>query len=109
MSSCICSVTPSVQLGNATITSLLCNVIETHYGSKEALREQRSTTGAKPRTSHHRPPGGERRGKTIFPERTRQGNQTNIGTVPKATLAETSERRGGAHVGFSGRIDIILS
>ena len=30
-------------------------------------------------------------------------NQTNIGTVPKATFGETSERRGGAHVGFTER------
>ena len=34
-------------------------------------------------------------------------NQTNIGTVSKATLGETSERRGGAHKGMSARIDNI--
>ena len=31
--------------------------------------------GTKSRTSHHRSPGGERRGKTIFPERTREGHR----------------------------------
>ena len=36
-------------------------------------------------------------------------SQTNIGTVSKATLWETSERRGGAQMGFSKRIDTILN
>ena len=36
-------------------------------------------------------------------------NQMNIGTVSKATLGGTSERRGGAHVGFSERKDTILN
>ena len=35
--------------------------------------------------------------------------QTNIGTFSKATLGETSERRDGAHIGFSERIDTILN
>ena len=35
-------------------------------------------------------------------------NQAKIGTVSKATLGKFSERRGGAHVGFSERIDTIL-
>ena len=66
------------------------------------------TLGTKRMTSPHRLPGGERRGKrkhsTIFLEsKTNAANQTNIGTVPKATFGETSERRGGAHVGFTER------
>ena len=36
-------------------------------------------------------------------------NQTNNGTVSKETLGETSERQGGAHIGFSDRIDTILN
>ena len=36
-------------------------------------------------------------------------SQTNIGTVSKATLGVTSERRGGAHMGNSQRIDTILN
>ena len=36
-------------------------------------------------------------------------NQTNIGTVSKATLGKTSERRGGAHMGFSERRDTIMN
>ena len=50
-------------------------------------------TRTKPRTSHDRSPGGERRGKrersTIFLERTRETHrQTNTGTVSKATLGK---------------------
>ena len=36
-------------------------------------------------------------------------NQMKIGTVSKATLEEILERRGGAHMGFSERIDTILN
>ena len=36
-------------------------------------------------------------------------NQTNTGTVSKAMLGETSERRGGAHMGFSERITVTLN
>ena len=36
-------------------------------------------------------------------------SQTNIGTVSKATLGETSERRDEAHMGFSECIDTILN
>ena len=36
-------------------------------------------------------------------------NQTNIGTVSKATLGKLLEKRGGAHMGFSERIDTILN
>ena len=36
-------------------------------------------------------------------------NQTNSGPVSKATDGETSERKGGAHVGFSERIVTILN
>ena len=37
-------------------------------------------------------------------------NQTNIKTVCfKGNVGETSERRGGAHMGFSARIDAILN
>jgi len=42
------------------------------------------SAGTKPRPLHHRSPGGERRGKTIFLERTRERaivNQTNIHTL----------------------------
>ena len=36
-------------------------------------------------------------------------NLTNIGTVSKATLGDTSERRSGAHMGFSESTDNILN
>ena len=36
-------------------------------------------------------------------------NQTNIGTVSKATLGKTSDSQGGVHMGFSERIDTILN
>ena len=36
-------------------------------------------------------------------------NQVKIGTVSKATLGKTSERRGGAHMGCSERTDTILN
>ena len=36
-------------------------------------------------------------------------NQTNIGTVSRATLGNTPERRGGAHMGLPERIDTILN
>ena len=41
-------------------------------------------------------------------ERGPSSNQTNTGTLSKATLGETSEIRGGAHVGFSERIVTLL-
>ena len=47
--------------------------------------------GTKPGTSHHRSPGGERRGtrKRYHPWKDERGlNQTNVGTVSKATLAK---------------------
>ena len=53
----------------------------------------RLSAGTKPRTSHRRLPGGERRGNkfsTIFLERTREGHrqQASVGTVLKAKLAK---------------------
>ena len=36
-------------------------------------------------------------------------SQTNIGTVSKAKLGQLLERRGGAQMGFSQRIDTILN
>ena len=36
-------------------------------------------------------------------------NETNIGTVSKATKGKTSERRDGAHMSFSEFIDTILN
>ena len=36
-------------------------------------------------------------------------SQTKTGTVSKATLGETGERRGGAHMGFSDHIDTLLN
>ena len=77
-------------------------------GRSEVLRGFRHylRAGTKPRTSHLRSPGGERRGKLrgIARESSLKGreravvSQTNTGTVSKANARETSERRGGAHV-----------
>ena len=36
-------------------------------------------------------------------------NQTNIATVPKATVGELSRNGVGAHMGFSEHIDTILN
>ena len=77
-------------------------------GRSEVLRSLRHfLQGTKPRTSHHRSSGGERRGKrkrsTIFLERTREGHRQpdEHWNRFKGIIWETSERRGGAHVGFS--------
>ena len=72
---------------------------------------------AKPRTSHHQSPGGEKCGKrngwTIFLERTRTGHREsdqhlNCSKV-NAREPETSERQGGAHMGFPERINAIFA
>ena len=81
----------------------------------EVLRSLRHYLRAQSQTSQHRSPGGERRGKRSARRSSMKGreraivNQTNIGTVLKAPLGETSERRGRAHMGFSERIDTILN
>ena len=73
------------------------------------------TARTKPRTSHHRLPGGERRGKrkryTIFLERTREGHRQSDKhwNCFKGNVGGTSERGGGAHMGFSERMDTILN
>ena len=65
--------------------------------SEDLKREELETlpAGTKPRTSHHRSPGGERRGEskrsTIFFERAREGHRQSdehYGTVSKATLGK---------------------
>ena len=53
--------------------------------------------------------GSARRSSLKGRERVVIVNQTNIGTVSKATLGKTSERRGGAHMGFYARRDKILN
>ena len=58
--------------------------------------------------------GGERRGKsersTIFLKRTREGHrQSEQWNRFKGSGGERSERRGGAHMGFSERIDTALN
>jgi hypothetical protein len=76
--------------GKATITGGL------RLGRSEVARSMETLpAGTKPRTSHQGSPGGERRRKrkrsTIFLERTRERaivNQTNIGTVSRATLGK---------------------
>ena len=87
--------------GKATLTSGLL------LGRSEVLRSLRTlAAGTKPRTSHHRSAGGERRGKrkrqTIFLERTREGHRQSDENWNrfKGDFGETSERRGGAPKGF---------
>ena len=68
------------------------------------------SAGAKPRTSHHRSPGGERRGKRkhlTFIQRTREGHREldEHGTVSKTALGKLL--RDG--VGFSECRDTILN
>ena len=71
--------------------------------------------GTKPRISHHWSPGEERCWKrkrwTIFLERTREAYRQSDKQWNrfKDNVGETSERRGGAHTGFSERIDTILT
>ena len=58
----------------------------------------------KPRTSHRRSPGGERRGKRDdLPRKDERAivSQTKNWTRFKGSVGETSERKGGAHKGFS--------
>ena len=68
--------------------------------------------GTKSRTSYHRSPGGERRRKRkcsiIFLERTRKGHHQNQNRF-KGNVEESSERWGGARMGFSEHIDTILN
>ena len=70
--------------------------------------------GTKPGTTHHRSPGGQRRGKRKRSRACLKGrekaiiNQTNIGTASKATLGKL-QRRGWAHMDFSEHIDTILN
>ena len=47
----------------------------------------------------------------IFLERTNEGHRQSDKqlTVSKATFGETSERRSGAHMGFSEHIDTIFN
>ena len=69
----------------------------------------------KPRTPHHWSPGGERRGQRkhwmIFLERTREGHRRSDEhwNRSKDDVGGTSERRRGAHMGFSERIDTLLN
>ena len=73
--------------------------------------------GTKPRTSHIRSPGGERRGKrkreTIFLERTTDDHRQwdEHWNCFKGNVGGISERRGGAHncMGFYERMDTILN
>ena len=80
------------------------------YSLKQTL-----PAGTEPRTAHHRSPGGDRRGKRkrwiIFLEMTREGHRQSDERWKgfKGHVGETSERWGGAHMDFSGRIDIILN
>ena len=79
-------------------------------GRSEVLRSLRHCLPAltKPTTSHHRSPGGERRGKrkrlTIFLEVTREGHRQSDERFNcfKGNVGETSEGRGGGNIGFSG-------
>ena len=71
--------------------------------------------GTKPRTSHHRSPGGEGCGKkkheTIFLERTRKGHHQSgeHWNHFEGDTGETSERWDGAHMVFSEHIDTNLN
>ena len=71
--------------------------------------------GKKPRSSHHRSPGGDmrRKGKlsTIFFQRTREGHHQSYEhwNCLKGNIAKTSDSRNGAHMGFPQRIDTILN
>ena len=71
--------------------------------------------GTQPNTSHHQLPGGERCGKRkrhmIFLERTREGHRQSDEHWNrfKDNVGETSERWGGAHVGFPKHTDTSLN
>ena len=95
--------------GKAAITSDLC------LGRPEMLRSLRLPVGAQPRTSHRRSPIGERSGKRkrslIFLERTRKEHcqSDEHWDCFKGNVGESFERRGGAHMCFSERINTILN
>ena len=61
--------------------------------------------GTKPRTSHQRSSGGER------PWKEEMLHERGLSSVRRilGTLGETCERRDGAHMGFSERINTILN
>ena len=69
--------------------------------------------GTKLKTSHHRSPGGERRGQrkhsTTCLGRTREGHHQSDKHWNgfKGNTGETSERRDGANMGFSERVHTI--
>ena len=71
--------------------------------------------GTKLKTSHHRSPGGERRGKRkrspMCLGRTREGHHQSDKhwNCFKGNIGEPSERRDGANVGFSERVHTILN
>ena len=75
-----------------------------------------SNLGRKPRTSHHRSPGGEVHKKEAFGELPGKGwrdgaiaNLTNIGTFPKETPRTTLRDGGGVHMGFPEHVNTILN
>ena len=97
--------------GKATTTS------DWRLERSEVLRSLRHCLRAQSQGHHtiDRLEGGERRGKrkhwTTFPERTREGHRQSDehGNCFKGNAGETSERRGGAHMGISECIDTILN
>ena len=79
--------------------------------SVEELERLRVST--RPRTSHPGSSGEERRGKrkrsTVFLKRTRGDQSHKHRDCFKSNVGETSERHGGAYMGFSERIGTILN
>ena len=94
--------------GKATLTSDL------HLGRSEVLRSLRHYLRAQSQGHHTIDRVEERRGKRmrsmVFFERTRGGHRQSEEhrNCFKGNIGETSEKRGGAHMDFSERIDVIL-
>ena len=86
------------------------------WSSQMAVSEDAKFWGAwdtKPRTSHRRSPGGERSDEVLddlFWKDERAPSSVRWTLEPfQRQLGETSERHGGAHMGFSEHIDTILN
>ena len=70
------------------------------------LQKCENPGGTKPRTPHHRSAWRREEAKVTREGHRQSDEQWNCF---KSNVGKTSERRGGAHMGFSDRIDTILN
>ena len=92
-------ITSGLQLGRAAVLRGLKNFLNTDKPEHHSIYRMKERGVEKGSGRHSTLQGRER---SVF-------NQANIGTVSRATLGETAERRGGVRMGLSERYDAILS